>query len=80
MLRGEIRVPLIADAMGEVRRVRCVVGGEGTVEVVPVRQHSVVVARPVRGRRVREQNIMPVDAVSRELDMVPPPLRATGPC
>src|SRR6266851_3776075 len=78
LVRGEVDVPLVADAVGEVCQVGRVVGGEGAVKVAPVRLEEVVVSSPVRGGRVREQDIVPVHPVPGELNVVLPALRSGG--
>src|SRR5579863_6755905 len=56
LLCCEVDIPLVANAIGEVGQVRSVVGGKRAVEVAAVSLYSVVVASPICGRRVCEQD------------------------
>ena len=65
--------------MGKVREIGRVVSGKGAIEVATVRLEKVVVSGPIRGRRVRDQDIMPAHAIAGELNVVLPALGPARP-
>src|SRR5579863_1279117 len=80
LLCCEVDIPLVANPIGEVGQVRSIVGGERAVEVAAVGLYSVVVASPICGRSVCQQDIIPVHAILGELNVVLPALRGYRSC